>query len=236
MQLVFLHGPGAGGCAAVYRYQLQHFRGAIAPELPGHLSGSRCTSVERYMEWVRGWLWAQGHRRDLVLCGFTLGAFIGMQYALDYPEEIKGLVLMTATLRHPKVAQAALDLRLRAAVDPAWHEKWLDRMRELLHFVDPGLRDELIECHRKVGPRSQHDDLVAMEQFDVRGRIHELRKPMLLIRGLDAPLEAADTEREIQQAVPGSVYLGLRDAGHFPMAEQPAAVNRAIEEFIATLN
>jgi pimeloyl-ACP methyl ester carboxylesterase len=235
MQLVFLHGPGAGGCARVYRYQLEHFRGSIAPELPGHLSGARCTSVERYMEWLRGWLWAQGHRSDLVLIGFTLGAFIAMQYALDYPEEVRGLVLMTAALRHRKVPQEALDLRLRAAEDPVWHEQWLARMRELLHFVEPDLREELIESHRKVGPRSQHDDLVMMEQFDVRDRIESLRKPTLLIRGLDAPLEVHDTEAEIHRAVPGSTYLGLNGAGHFPMAEQPAIVNRAIEEFLATL-
>ena len=30
-----------------------------------------------------------------MLAGFTLGACIALQYGLDYPEEVKGLVLMT---------------------------------------------------------------------------------------------------------------------------------------------
>src|SRR5689334_7231119 len=72
-QLVFLHGPGAGGCAEAFRYQLEHFSDSIAPNLPGHLSGTPCSSVQRYTDWLRGWLWAQGHERDLVLVGFTLG-------------------------------------------------------------------------------------------------------------------------------------------------------------------
>jgi pimeloyl-ACP methyl ester carboxylesterase len=32
--------------------------------------------------------------------------------------------------------------------------------------------------------------------------------------------------------VPGSQYLTFRKAGHFPMAEQPEAVNQAIEAFL----
>ena len=59
-QLVFLHGPGAGACADAFHYQSRHFPNSVAPTLPGHLEGIRCPDVARYMEWVRGWLWAQG--------------------------------------------------------------------------------------------------------------------------------------------------------------------------------
>ena len=68
-QLVFLHGPGAGACADAFTYQLAHFKGSVAPTLPGHLEGTSCADVARYMEWVRGWLWAQGLKKDLVLVG-----------------------------------------------------------------------------------------------------------------------------------------------------------------------
>ena len=71
------------------------FRASVAPTLPGHLEGTRCPDVASYTEWVRGWLWAQGLNKDLVLVGYTLGASIALQYGLDYPDEVKGLVLMT---------------------------------------------------------------------------------------------------------------------------------------------
>jgi pimeloyl-ACP methyl ester carboxylesterase len=38
----------------------------------------------------------------------------------------------------------------------------------------------------------------------------------------------------MHEAVPGSQYITLRRAGHFPMAEQPEVVNRAIEAFLET--
>jgi 3-oxoadipate enol-lactonase len=234
-QLVFLHGPGAGGCAEAFHYQLEHFRGSLAPTLPGHPTGVSCASVERYTEWVRGWLWARGHHRDLVLVGFTLGACIALQYGLGYPDEVRGLVLMTVAMRPKSRAPDTLAFRLRAAEEPAIHAQWLAAMREAMHFVAPEVRERLIACHQHVGPLSQHHDLVVIDQFDVRDRISTLRPPLLLIRGVDDPLAPEDYEREIHQAVPGSQYLALREAGHFPIAEQPAVVNQAIQTFLDTL-
>ena len=233
-QLVFLHGPGAGGCTEAFRYQLDHFPGSLAPTLPGHGSGTSCASVERYTEWVRGWLWAQGQHRDLVLVGYTLGACIALQYGLDYPEEVSGLVLMTVAMRPKHRAPGSVEMRLRAAEEPAVYEQWIATMRESMRFVAPEFREHLIACHYRVGPRSQHHDLVVIDQFDVQDRISTLRPPLLLIRGVDDPLAPEEYEREMHEAVPGSQYLTLQEAGHFPMAEQPAAVNRAIATFLDT--
>ena len=234
-QLVFLHGPGAGGCGEAFRYQLDDFPGSLAPTLPGHPAGAPCASVERYTEWLRGWLWAQGRQRDLVLVGFTLGASIALQYGLDYPEEVRGIVGMTVAMRPKQRAPGTYELRLRAAEDAAVYAQWLDAMRAAMRFVAPEFCEQLMACHRRVGPRSQYEDLVVIDRFDVRERIHTLVPPLLLIRGVDDTVALEDYEREIHQAVPGSQYLPLRQAGHFPMAEQPAAVNHAIRTFLDRL-
>ena len=234
-QLVFIHGPGAGGCREGYAHQLDHFAGSLAPNLPGHLHGTACADVARYTEWLRGWLWAQDCRQDLVLVGFTLGACIALQYALDYPDEVAGLVLMTVAMRRKERAPGGLEMRLRAAEDPEEHESWLAAMEHAMMWVEPGLRDKLLECHRQVGPISQHDDLVVIDNFDVTDRIHTLKAPLVLIRGVDDPGQPPEYELELHQAVPGSRYIKLDRAGHFPMAERPADINQAIEDLLATL-
>jgi pimeloyl-ACP methyl ester carboxylesterase len=66
----------------------------------------------------------------------------------------------------------------------------------------------------------------------VRDRIKSLVPPLLLIRGMDDPLAPEEYERELHEAVPGSQYLPLRQAGHFPMAERPEVVNQAIHTFL----
>jgi pimeloyl-ACP methyl ester carboxylesterase len=235
-QLVFIHGPGAGGCAEGFAHQLAHFPGSLAPTLPGHLEGEPCASVAHYAEWLRGWLWAQGHKRDLVLVGFTLGASIALQYALDHPGEVAGLALMTVAMRPKERPPGTSDLRLKAAEDPAVYAQWLDFQRHAMKFVDAPLRERLMECHRRVGPISQYNDLVTIDRFDVRDRIEELQAPLLLIRGVDDPTQPPEYEAEIHAAVPGSRYLKLENAGHFPMAERPDTVNQAIEELVASLS
>jgi pimeloyl-ACP methyl ester carboxylesterase len=234
-QLVFLHGPGAGACADAYYYQLRHFPKSVAPTLPGHLEGAPCPDVARYTEWVRGWLWAQGLKKDLVLVGYTLGASIALQYALDYPDEVKGLVIMTVAAR-PKVrAPGTYELRLRAPEDPKVYEEWIAFQRNAMHLVEPELRERLMERHRQVGPISQYNDLMAIDTFDVRDRIASLKPKLLLLRGLRDHGNPPEYEKEIHEAVPGSKYVKLEDAGHFPPTEIPEKVNELIEEFISTL-
>ena len=234
-QLVFLHGPGAGACADAFYYQRQHFPNCVAPDLPGHLEGTRCPDVARYTEWVRGWLWAQGLNQDLVLVGYTLGASIALQYGLDYPDEVKGLVLMTVAAR-PKVrAPGAYDMRLRAVKDPQVYEEWVAFQRHAMKFVEPGLREKLLERHRQVGPLSQYHDLMTIDAFDVRDRIATLKPKLLLLRGLDDPGNPPEYEKEMHEAVPGSNYVKLSGVGHFPVTEDPQKVNALIEKFVAGL-
>ncbi len=235
-QLVFIHGPGAGGCADSYIHQLEHFPGSVAPNLPGHLSGEPCPDVARYTEWLRGWLWAQGMNRDLVLCGFTLGACIALQYGLDYPDEVKGLVLMTVAMRSKERAPGSLEFRLDAARNPDVYRQWKDAMGHSMMFIEPDLRERLLKRHDEVGPISQHRDLATIDAFDVSARISTLNAPLLLVRGVDDPGKPPEYELEIHQSVPGSRYLKLDNAGHFPMVERPADVNSAIEDFIGTID
>lgn len=233
-QMVFIHGPGAGGCAESFVHQLGHYPGALAPTLPGHPDGKPCANVERYSEWLRGWLWSKGKQQDLVLVGFTLGACIALQYGLDYPEEVKALVLMTVAMRPKERPAAALELRIKAANNGESYEKWLELMRHNMMFIAPELRERLVDCHRKVGPMSQHHDFIVIDQFDIRERIHTLKPLLLLVRGADDPASPPEYELEIHRAVPASKYLKLSHAGHFPMAEQPEEFNRAIDEFLAS--
>jgi pimeloyl-ACP methyl ester carboxylesterase len=76
---------------------------------------------------------------------------------------------------------------------------------------------------------------MAIDAFDARDRIATLKPRMLLLRGLRDHGNPPDYEQEIHDAVPGSRYVRLPDAGHFPCTEIPDRVNTLIEEFLATL-
>jgi pimeloyl-ACP methyl ester carboxylesterase len=192
------------------------------------------------MEWVRGWLWAQGKNRDLVLCGYTLGAAIAMEYGLTYPSEVSGLVLSTTSLggggeQNPSV----LELRLKAAEDPVVYEQWFARQRQAMKWVEPELADLLMERHRQVGPMSQYRDLAMLGRRDVRDRVASLKPKVLLVHGEDDPISGPTSTRngewEMHQAIPGSTYQNLPRSGHFPGAENPDEYNGHLDAFLKAL-
>ena len=236
-QLVFIHGPGASGCAEAWIHQLKHFPGSVAPTLPGNPEGTHCPDITRAMEWVRGWLWAQGMRKNLVLAGYTLGAAIALQYALDYPDEVKGLVLSAVSVAPRAEARSGLlDNCLKAASgDPEAYEKWLAFHRQILVWVAPETRERLLAAQRRVGPMAQYHMLRAIYSFDVQERVASLKPPLLLIRGSDDPLDPAPVEQELHARIAGSKLILLPKAGHFPATERPDEVNRMIEEFLVQI-
>ena len=92
-----------------------------------------------------------------------------------------------------------------------------------------------MERHRQVGPLSQYHDLKTIDAFDVRDRLATLKPKLLLLRGIDDPTNPPEYEKEIHEAVPGSRYVKLSGAGHFPPTEIPDKVNALIEVFVAAL-
>jgi pimeloyl-ACP methyl ester carboxylesterase len=82
---------------------------------------------------------------------------------------------------------------------------------------------------------SQYHDLKTIDAFDVRDRLATLKPRLLLLRGLEDPNNPPKYEKEMHQAVPGSRYVELSGAGHFPPMELPEQVNALIEEFVAGL-
>ena len=172
----------------------------------------------------------------LVLVGYTLGASIALQYMLDYPDEVKGIAIMTVAIRPKTRKPGAYEQRLAAMKDPKVYEEWLEFNRHTMMYVEPGLRERLMERHRQVGPMSQYHDLKTIDAFDVRDRIHELKdRKVLLIRGLDDPGQPPEYEKEIHEALPLSRYVKLSGAGHFPCTEVPERINALIEEYLASL-
>ena len=88
--------------------------------------------------------------------------------------------------------------------------------RHTMQFVEPGLREKLMERHRQIGPMSQYHDLKTIDAFDVRDRIATLKPKLLLLRGLDDPGQPPEYEKEIHEAVAGLAISEARRRRAFP--------------------
>ena len=228
MKLVFLHG--AGNSSLSFYYQLRHFRNSKAIDLPGHPAGQPCSTVEGYVEWVRGFIAARRYK-DVVLGGHSMGGAIAMQYAMQYPEELKGLILVGTGARlrvHPDYLDQS---RLAGPADP----DWLERQRSYYAGVEQDIVNALMMRAKEVGPSVEHNDLVACDRFDVMEEVESIRLPTQIICGKEDGMTPVRYSDYLSEHIPGSKKVIIGGAEHFVQLQQYRQVNLAIEKFVKRL-
>lgn len=224
--MVFLHG--SGGYGGMWRYQTDYFPDSEAITLPGHPEGERCKSVEEYADWLRQYIIAKRYK-DVVLAGHSLGGAIAMVYALKYPQDLKGLILIGtgAKLRVHPMYLGVLEEAIKGNTT-TW-DKW---MEESYRLIDPEFKKELMEKRKVIGPKVQLDDLLCCDKFDIMDKVQGIRLPTLIICGemdILTPVKYADY---LGRKIAGSKVVLIPGATHFVFMEKPSEVNKAIDEFL----
>lgn len=227
MKLVFLHGAGCSSLS--FYYQLRHFRSAKAIDLPGHPDGKPCDTVDGYIEWVRGFIKARRYK-NVVLCGHSMGGAIALGYALKYPEELSGLILLGTGARlrvHPQYLQRCQD---PGEGNVPWLEEHLDHYKDVDEEVFPVLRQRASE----VGPQVEFNDLTACDNFDVMDRVNEISLPTRVICGSDDLMTPVKYSNFLANRIEGAKEAIIPGGSHFVHMEKYQKVNEEIEEFLAT--
>jgi len=230
MKLIFVHG--SGNTAQVWHYQIAHFPDTDAVNLPGHLTPDEpCTSVEDYADWLHSYI--LGHKySDPVLVGHSLGSAICQVYALEYPKDVRALILIGTGARL-RVAPEFLSLMRDGIKDPSG---WLK------NFIEPRysrvaieVREKVIARIAQVGPAVQLNDFICCDKFDIMDKIDKIKVPTLVICGSEDEMTPPKYASYLATKIKGAKLALINGGTHLVFAEKPQAVNQAIEQFLATL-
>ena len=228
MKLVFIHGAGSSSLA--FYYQLQHFRNSKALDLPGHPNGRPCPSIEQYLEWVRGFTTARRYK-DMVICGHSMGGAISMLYALRYPEEVRGIILVGTGARlrvHPDYLQIGRD----ASEDKS---QWLENQMSYYSGVAPDMIQSMKRRSLEVGPEVELNDLMACDDFDVMQEVQNINLPTLVICGSEDTMTPVKYADYLADKIPGAQKVIVPGGSHFVQMQQYKKVNASIEDFVTSL-
>ena len=228
MKLVFLHG--AGNSSLSFYYQLRHFRNSKAIDLPGHPDGVPCDSIEGYVEWVRGVVKARRYK-DVVLCGHSMGGAIAQMYALKYPEEIKGLILI-GTGAKLKVDSNYID-ELRNTGDSV--SGWVNSQKGFFAGVEPDLYHLLLQRAAQIGPDVGLNDLLCCDKFDVISEISRINLPTEIIAGSMDQLAPVRFSDYLATNILNSEEYVVQGGDHFLQLQHHKEVNERIEKFVQRL-
>ena len=225
----------------------------LAPDLPGHGDSAKPRgdySLGAHASAIRDLLIALGHERATFV-GHSLGGGIAMQLAYQFPERLERLVLVSSgglgrevhlllraaalpgsELVLPVLVQPRL-LRAGAAIGAFLGRIGLQPGPELAEFArgygslgDVDTRQAFISTVRAViGPGGQ---LVS-----ARDRLYLAEEvPTLIICGERDRIIPAGHGRSAHEEMPGSYFLEIPSAGHFPQLDRPREFVEAVLTFI----
>lgn len=226
MTPVFIHGAGAS--PLVWRLQLLHFKGSLAVELPGHPSGSGCSSVEDYASSVKEYVRSVGVKGP-VLIGHSMGGAVAITLALaDFKPAALVLVGTGARLRvHPALMSKVNENYEEAAKLIA---EW-----SVSPSSDPVIAERIARELLRIESKVTYGDFKACNKFDRMNDVQKIACKTLVIVGADDRMTPVKYSQYLNEKIGGSKLVVIPRAGHSVMLEQHRLFNRALEGFLDSL-
>ena len=231
--LVFIHGSGDSG--RVWRLQVEHFetQRAFALDLPGH--GQRPdtlpaeVTIQEYAQAAHDIVTQELHLQKPIIVGHSLGGAIALTMALEYGDELGGIVLVGTGARLRILPALLAD----AKNTPEQARSRLSHMA-VATTTASSVSEAVVQEQTTPGPNILYRDLAACDVFDIMKRLYEISIPTLIICGMEDQLTPVKYSTYMNQHIKGSTLRIIPDAGHYVMREQPQAVNSAIDEWLQT--
>jgi len=230
MSIIFVHG--SGGCGDIWCYQTDYFPSSHAVSLPGHPHGQIINSVEEYADWLREHIKGRGCK-EVVLAGHSLGGAIALMYALKYPQELKGIIIIGSGARlrvHPMFFTPCEEA---VKGNPG---KWYRLVEEMYRLTPVDYRREIIEKQKAIGPAVMLNDFLCCDEFDIMDRVHEIKVPALIICGESDVMTPVKFANYLGAKIANSRVVVVPQSGHSVLAEKPEVVNKAIEDFLKVIS
>jgi 3-oxoadipate enol-lactonase len=172
--------------------------------------------------------------------GLSMGGMIGQTYALNYPGQLRSLVIADSSGRVPAEAQSMWQSRgevaLSQGMEPHVEPTLVRWFTEPFRRTQPAQIERIAKLIRATAPAGYAGCCEAIRRLDVLDRLGEIRCPALVIVGEQDAGTPVAMSQAINQQLPGSELVILPNAAHLSNVEQAAAFNRALADFLARHN
>ena len=230
--IVFVHG--AGGNGMVWQNQrrgLDRGVNTICLDLPGHgqSHGAGCITIAEYSRWLIRFI----QRLELsgpILAGHSMGGAVVIEAAIEYPEEMDGLILIGSGAR----------LRVSSEIFQGIEANFEATASQLVQWCyGPGTSDKVIKWGLEQllteQPEVMLDDFKACNEFDRLSKISSIKHPALVVCGSEDIMTPPKYSHYLADNLLRATLRIIEGAGHMVMVEDAFRVNASILKFLATL-
>ncbi|MDY6930313.1 MAG: alpha/beta hydrolase [Halobacteriota archaeon] len=229
--LILIHGAGNSHMNFKPQFDLLGDKyHVVAIDLPGHgRSGipkdTKKISIEWYSRILKRFLEVMGINKA-TLIGHSMGGAISMQYALEYPQNVECLVLVStgAKLGVSPVLFSILRSDFKRAIENEYETRSAKR-------IDPKLLKEVKEASLLCDPDVGVADFEACNRFDIRDKITDIESPTLIIGADDDKVHPLFWSEFLHGNIKDS-ELKIFSGDFLYTLEKPSEVNDTISNFL----
>lgn len=220
---------GAGGSSQHWSEQLlglQNQENLIAIDLPGHgnSGGSLLSDIAAMAEFINDFTQALA-LETFILAGHSMGGAIVQEFALRYPEKVKGLILIGTGARL-RVSQAILDTFASGRMP----------FKDVNHLYGSATSEdqkakEIIGL-LEISPNVFWTDFQACNTFDRLKDVENIKVPSLILVGDEDVMTPEKYSQFLASKLSNSRLRIIKAAGHMCMQEKANEVNEEIRSFL----
>lgn len=182
---------------------------------------------------------AEAPADEFALAGCSLGGYVALEILRQAPQRVLALALLDTSARPDtdENSEARLQSIRLATVDfPAVIEGLLPKLLHPAHLDDPSLLEVIRAMANSQGAQVCIDQQRAMiGRVDSRPDLYRIACPTLVLCGSDDAITPPEVHREMADAIAGAQLTIIENCGHLSPLEQPDAVSKELEHWLARL-
>ncbi|KAA1039338.1 alpha/beta hydrolase [Macrococcus equipercicus] len=169
------------------------------------------------------------------ILGFSLGAYIALGFAIQYPEYVNKLILVGGKGHGEVSSYARLMIKHRHEIKGLTKEQVLDKLHPYIYHNTDIVDDWLLKVKDYATMTSNEEAIASrsMANFDYRDELKFIDKDVLLIVGEHDGLNPPEESEAIEHEVKRSFLLEFQHSGHAPLVEEHARFNDTVIRFLS---
>lgn len=160
-------------------------------------------------------------------CGISMGGFIAMKSALNYPEKVTGLILIDTAARIPaksievatkwsKAAEKGLKAYIEAEIRDLFHPMFTRRHKDEVEVFAESMRtrERVVETLQRI------EQGYAQKPYDLTKELRNIKVPTLIIHGRDDKVVSYEEAVLTHEEIPNSQLALIPFVGHASILER----------------
>ena len=200
----------------------------LAPEMPVFDGPPHHIGVNGLAKFVTETMDAAGIK-SAVFGGNSLGGHVALQFTLDHPDRVAGLVLSGSS----GLFERGIVSNVPRRPDREWVR---ERIREIfvdaVHVTEKRIDDVMLVLRDRKRAMNLLRVAKSAKRTHLGQVLHRIKCPVLLVWGADDFVTPPEVAREFKDYMPQSELHFIPECGHVPMIERPAEFGRLVNSFL----